>query len=162
MVDPVQEDTKEHGKEDGEVKVEVEPPRPLGRACVKHKEVDPAAEDQEDVLDTVEEKQGTFFSRIVVEMRVFGAFSERGDEPDVGHCMDASGPKMASSERWDRVVGALIDYEQMNYGQNTQCQGNFTNMDRNLAQFSLKGGVEKVPNVVKYQKLTEVCRQNWL
>ena len=67
----MQHDTKEHGKEDG-VEVEVEPPRPLGRSCVKCKEVDPAANDQEDFLDTVKEKQGTFFSRIVVEMRIVG------------------------------------------------------------------------------------------
>ena len=104
MVDPVQEDSKEHGKEGGDVEVEVEPPRPLGRACAKCKEVDAAADDQEDILNTVEEKQETFFSTIVIEMKVVEDPCERGDDPDVDHCMDESGPKIASSERWDCVV----------------------------------------------------------
>ena len=71
--------------------------------------------------------------------------------------MDESGPKMALSEGRDCVVGALIYYYQMDEGQNTQCQGNLSDTDRNTAQFSLKGCVEKVSNVVKYQKLAEIC-----
>ena len=51
--------------EDGEVEVDIEHPRPLGRSCAKCKELDPAANDQEDILDTVEEKQGANFSGIV-------------------------------------------------------------------------------------------------
>ena len=72
VVGPVQEHAKEHGEEDGEVEVDVEPPWP-GRAVVKCKEIDPAADDQEGILDTVEVQQGAFLGRIVVEMRVVGA-----------------------------------------------------------------------------------------
>ena len=72
VVGPVQQRTTEHGKEDGEVEVDVEPPRP-GRAGVQCKEIDPAADDQEGILDTVEEKQGAFLGRVIVEMRVVGA-----------------------------------------------------------------------------------------
>ena len=57
MVGPVQQHGNEHCKEDREVEVDVEPPRP-GRAGVKCKEIDPAAEDQEGILDTVEVNQG--------------------------------------------------------------------------------------------------------
>ena len=71
MVGPVQEHAKEHGEEDGEVEEDVKPPRP-GRTGVKYKEKDPAADDQEGILDTVEVKQGEFLGRVIVEMRVVG------------------------------------------------------------------------------------------
>ena len=53
---------------------------------------------RKNILNTVEEKQETYFSTIVIEMKVVENSCERGDEPD------ESGPKIASSERWDCVV----------------------------------------------------------
>ena len=69
VVGPVQQQPKEHRNKDGEVEENVKPPWP-GKTRVKCKENNPAADNQDGILDTVEFKQFLFLGRIIVEMRV--------------------------------------------------------------------------------------------
>ena len=66
--------------------------------------------------------------RVIVEMGALWV-RERCREPDVDHDVVEAGPERASSEGGDCVVGTVVNYEQMGYGQDTESQGNFTNMD---------------------------------
>ena len=79
--------------------------------------------------------------RVIVEMRVLWV-RERCREPDVGDDVVEARPERASSKGGDCVVGSVVNYEQMGDGQDTESQGNFTNMDGYRVELILKSGIE--------------------
>ena len=93
--------------------------------------------------------------RVIVEMRVLWV-RKRCREPDVGYDVVEARPERASPEGGDCVVCTGVNNEQMGDGQDTESQGNFTNMDGHRAQLSLEVGVEYQTNVVKCQMLAEI------
>ena len=119
MVEPVEREGKEHGEQDGEVAVEVEPPWPDG--VLEVEEAKSAGNNDKEVFYKVERQKSVLLGIIITD-KVGIRVSEGEYKPDVSQTVDKPGWQRALTERFQVTVGKQVNDRKVNQDKSTRSQ----------------------------------------